>query len=970
MDLYAIHDHCPFALRPWYDWLREHFADYFTERVSTFKRGDSRSCIDYMYGHRSIQSRLTNALNNFLPIAWTEHSLLTADLLPSRKYIDPGAWRFNPSLLMDESFVQLLHYTVHTFFETTQAQPSSRKRSNLLSTAQKTEDKSALYEVEALGKRIDIQTQRDTYHCMLRSATRWHEKREQNNKHFFRAIKERQIQQTIEALRCSSTGTILQRSHSCCQKLYTPDTIDVNAVSALLESIPHDARLTPSQVTTLTLAPSDSDVMDLLQHSLLGKSPGLDGIPFEVYKLLSEISIPFRQLLLAVIGCAFVGIFPPSWQQTRMVLLFKKGDPMLLSNWRPLSLINADTKLFIKLLSNRLNRYLPQLINPYQTGFLPRRLISDNGWLNQTLMSNLQQVAPDLPQVAVLLHQEKAYDWIHPDYLRRVLLHFGFPESLVSSLSLLFFETRISVSINGWLSAPFQQLQGLKQSDLLSPLLFNLAFEPLLRTILSSPRLRGVSMEPVLLRQSDRPTLLEYLPGIQSTKNTSPPPVKLLSYADDLEVFLTHLSEWPVLIEFLTIYGQASNAKQGIVWHDQSSHTSVRYLGYPLYHTTAQLDSFLQDLLLKIKRQNSILRERHLSVRGSSIVANTLILSRLWHLLRVVLVPSKWLPEVRSVVRRFVAPFWPASSWETMYLPRKHGGLGLPSKYDFLTPWLQRSIQLYTGHSSPLPFLLFPSVYLSLVRKVPTLKRLGVLVKKLPRIVPNPRWSLRLLLDLPLSSCLLHNPPISGRISNVIPSSLPLRYTLSDVAIWHSSINQLVVRTTTSTHARAVIRELFPSSGQADATIRFDWYIKVSQDPPSMPASTTMHSDTWPPQLSYWCYRSVPHKQVPVVSISPMELRRSWYPALAGSRRILRPPYRVATGLRIPVSSWKEFWTFDIPSSAFTPWWRLLHDSLLVASTLHRRNVTSCASPVCRICHSGAEDTFHFVVGCPLMWQF
>ncbi|KAG1466833.1 hypothetical protein G6F46_000209 [Rhizopus delemar] len=92
--------------------------------------------------------------------------------------------------------------------------------------------------------------------------------------------------------------------------------------------------------------------------------------------------------------------------------------------------------------------------------------------------------------------------------------------------------------------------------------------------------------------------------------------------------------------------------------------------------------------------------------------------------------------------------------------------------------------------------------------------------------------------------------------------------------------------------------------------------------------------------------------------------------AVYGSRRLLRPPYRVAPGLRLPVSSWKEFWAFNIPSSAFTPWWRLLHDSLPVAYTLHPRNVTSCASPVCRICHNDVEDTFHFVVGCQLKWQF
>ena len=61
-----------------------------------------------------------------------------------------------------------------------------------------------------------------------------------------------------------------------------------------------------------------------------------------------------------------------------MVLLFKKGDPLLLANWRPLSLINTNAKLFTKLLANRFNSVLPGLVIPCQTGFLPNRLISDN----------------------------------------------------------------------------------------------------------------------------------------------------------------------------------------------------------------------------------------------------------------------------------------------------------------------------------------------------------------------------------------------------------------------------------------------------------------------------------------------------------------------------------------------------------------------------------------------------------------
>ncbi|KAG1140793.1 hypothetical protein G6F37_008785 [Rhizopus arrhizus] len=166
-----------------------------------------------------------------------------------------------------------------------------------------------------------------------------------------------------------------------------------------------------------------------------------------------------------------------------------------------------------------------------------------------------------------------------------------------------------------------------------------------------------------------------------------------------------------------------------------------------------------------------------------------------------------------------VNPFDQQFSLSAIYIQRL---LKQPLKYDFLASYLQHNIQLYTSHSSPLPLLLLPSVYLSLGRKVPTLKRLCALVKKLPQLVPNLSWSPRWVLDLPLSDYLLHNLPILGRISNIMPPSLPLRYTLPDIAIWNYDNNQLVARTTTSTRARAVIHELFPSSSQADATICFD----------------------------------------------------------------------------------------------------------------------------------------------------
>ena len=151
-----------------------------------------------------------------------------------------------------------------------------------------------------------------------------------------------------------------------------------------------------------------------------------------------------------------------------------------------------------------------------------------------------------LPGVDLVIDQQKAYDLVYPTYLRFVLLHVGLPTPLVLSLCDYFFSTSISVMVNGFLSAPAQQGCGLRQGDPISPVLFNLAFDPPLRIILNDFQFHGFSLSPSL----------DFFCTVTSTT------INALAYTDDVLFFLTDPNDFHRLQEgLLAPYGHVSNAK-------------------------------------------------------------------------------------------------------------------------------------------------------------------------------------------------------------------------------------------------------------------------------------------------------------------------------------------------------------------------------------------------------------------------
>jgi hypothetical protein len=67
-----------------------------------------------------------------------------------------------------------------------------------------------------------------------------------------------------------------------------------------------------------------------------------------------------------------------SQRSSILSLLFKKGDPFCLDNYRPISLLNVDLKLIAHILAQRLKKVLPKIINVDQTGYVKHIFICFN----------------------------------------------------------------------------------------------------------------------------------------------------------------------------------------------------------------------------------------------------------------------------------------------------------------------------------------------------------------------------------------------------------------------------------------------------------------------------------------------------------------------------------------------------------------------------------------------------------------
>ncbi|CAM8978168.1 unnamed protein product [Rhodiola kirilowii] len=106
------------------------------------------------------------------------------------------------------------------------------------------------------------------------------------------------------------------------------------------------------------------------------KAPGPDG--FSAVFFQSCWGIIKRDLIREVMEFFRDGILRPDWNKTHIVLVPKTREASTMAELRPISLCNVSMKVITKILANRLQGILGEVISVHQNAFVKDRMITDN----------------------------------------------------------------------------------------------------------------------------------------------------------------------------------------------------------------------------------------------------------------------------------------------------------------------------------------------------------------------------------------------------------------------------------------------------------------------------------------------------------------------------------------------------------------------------------------------------------------
>ena len=221
---------------------------------------------------------------------------------------------------------------------------------------------------------------------------------------------------------------------------------------------------------SLFLLPVSENELNNVIKSLNNSSPGADDITPRIVKRTWHLC---SEPLLYILNLSFIqGVFPNELKVAKVIPLYKSNNKMEINNYRPVSILPAFSKIFERLMYNRLNSFINKhkILCNNQFGF---RKQHDT---NMALIIMVDKILKAMNEgefvIGLFLDLCKAFDTLNHDILLKKLYKYG-----IRGNSYLWFNSYLSnrkqyVNYNGTTSSVSNIICGVPQGSILGPLLF------------------------------------------------------------------------------------------------------------------------------------------------------------------------------------------------------------------------------------------------------------------------------------------------------------------------------------------------------------------------------------------------------------------------------------------------------------------------------------------------------------------
>lgn len=467
--------------------------------------------------------------------------------------------------------------------------------------------------------------------------------------------------------------SILQEQTNFYQKLYTSNE-NISFTLRLRES---DPKLSPERKSDLECNISIDELTQAVKSMPNGKSPGFDGLPVELYKILwSRISDIFHK---AINLCIQRGELMTSARKGVITLVPKKDRNLaFIKNWRPITLLNVEYKIIAKALASRIKNVLPDIIDAEQTRFMAGRSIFEN------IRSAIEVIEYSLtlnePNILMSIDYEKCFDLIEHRSIWGTMKQLNFGDKFIAMVKMLYTGFSSCVQNNGFTSPFFEINRSVFQGSPLSSFLFLLCSQIFTRLIKNNGNIVGIDVNTVkfLLGQFADDTDL-YLKFEADTLNNV---VQVLDT-------VYHNLGFKVNYDKTTIYRMGSlhnsDAKlysiKPFCWTNQPP--NVLGVTVSSYHDTDTMSSNFNGLIVKCEAILNQWQNRRLNLSGKVLVINTLVASLFVYKMSVLPnVNYDYILKFNDIIAKFLGnkkririPL------TTLQLSRSEGGLKLVNLY-------------------------------------------------------------------------------------------------------------------------------------------------------------------------------------------------------------------------------------------------------------------------------------------------